>query len=105
MFFFHTTDAASAIQREGFRDAEGTYLTANTYRCVWFANTPATASDGPEGETVIVVEMPEDAALLYEWVEDGRTFREFLIPAGIANRYPIRGVYDLYEVPNEYLPA
>jgi hypothetical protein len=26
----------------------------------------------------------------YEWVEEGKTYREFLIPAEVVNRYPAR---------------
>lgn len=33
------------------------------------------------------VEIPEDIAIPFEFVEDGKTYREFLVPAELVNRY------------------
>ena len=30
----------------------------------------------------------------YEWVEEGKLYREFLVPAHLVNAYPIRLVSD-----------
>jgi hypothetical protein len=51
---------------------------------------PLDVNEGAEGEDLLVVEMPENVVEEYEWVEEGKTYREFLIPAKIVNRYPAR---------------
>lgn len=36
---------------------------------------------------LLAVEMPEETVLFYEWVEEGKPYREFLVPAEVVNRY------------------
>lgn len=88
MRLFHRTRAhnAKSILREGFRDAEGNYGVANTYRGVWLSDTPLEANEGAWGDTLLVVELDESDVAPFEWVEEGKAFREFLVPAAIINR-------------------
>src|SRR5680860_1183233 len=47
---------------------------------------PPRRKRGAAGDIVLVVEMPEGVAESYEWVQD-IGYREFLIPADVANQY------------------
>lgn len=87
MQFYHTTNHADAILAEGFRDATGPYMTARLWTGVWLADRPVDANEGVIGDTVLVLEIPEAVVKPYEWVEEGKPYREFLVPAEIVNRY------------------
>jgi len=91
MRVYHRTsgEAAAAIKEAGFRDAEGTYLTRNVYRGVWFADQPLDINEGADGEVVFEVEVPEPALSEYEWIEEGKPYREFLVPAEVVNRWRV----------------
>jgi hypothetical protein len=41
---------------------------------------------GADSRTV-VVDIPDNLALRHEWLEEERDYRQFLIPAGLVNRY------------------
>jgi hypothetical protein len=38
------------------------------------------------GETVLQVEIAEEILTPYEWVEEGKSYREWLVPADILNK-------------------
>lgn len=71
---YHTTDAAQEILRQGFRDAEGSYMfRALTLRGVFPAGTPADINDGATGDDVLEVTFPDDVDLSdHAIVDDGR---------------------------------
>lgn len=95
MKLFHRTYKAQAILAEGFKDATGTYGTGIEFTGVWFsANEPLDPNEGAWGDTVLVVEIPEDQIIEYEWVEEGKPYREFLIPAETVNRYGPPSIFD-----------
>lgn len=90
MRFFHRTTAAAAeeILRSGFRDSEGTYLTELVWRGVWVSDEPLDESDGaPHGSILLVIECALDAEYFadYEWIEEGKPYREWLVPAAVLN--------------------
>ncbi len=59
MRYYHTTDAAGAILRDGFRDSEGHYGFATlTLRGVWLADFPVDVNDGAVGDQVLAVDLP-----------------------------------------------
>ncbi len=105
MLLYHTTFAADAILAEGFRDGEGHYLTHQIHRGVWLADRPVDANEGAPGDTVLVIEIPEEVMAPYEWMTEWRpldeeevtpelalacrelAYREFLVPAEVVNRY------------------
>ena len=102
MRLYHVTDASAEIEREGFRDAEGTYLTPNVYRGVWLADIQL----DEWGDSVFAIDIPEDEIVPYEWVEDGKPYREFLVPANTVNRFPRELLRPDVEVPTPgFLPA
>jgi hypothetical protein len=84
---YHRTFHAAAILAAGFRDGEDTYLTGHTFRGVWFSDQPLGVNEGVAGNTVLTIEVREPIFEEYEWVEEGKGYRESLIPADLANRY------------------
>lgn len=82
-----TAEAASAIIATGFHNATADYGIGRETTGVWLSNAPLDANEGAQGETLIGVDLnlPEDQITLYEWVEEGKPYREFLLPAALVN--------------------
>ncbi|HTF32426.1 MAG TPA: hypothetical protein VK714_01860 [Myxococcota bacterium] len=82
---YHRTDGASAaaILEEGFQDGEGTYMTKSVYRGVWLSSVPLDDNECASGDTLVEVSVAASDAELtaFEWVEEGKSYREWLIPA------------------------
>jgi hypothetical protein len=93
MRLFHRTDHADAILREGFRDAEGHYGFFDEeenpvpVRGVWLSETPLDENEGADGDQLLQIELPDAVALEHEVVEEGKPYREFLIPASVLNQH------------------
>jgi len=85
--FYHrtTTEAAGAILAGGFRDASGYYLTETEWIGVWVSNRPLDVNEGAIGDALLVVEIEAKFVEPHEWVEDGKRYREFLVPAAVLN--------------------
>lgn len=91
MRLYHRTDARDAILAEGFTDAEGDYLSERIHGGVWLSDRILDANEGVvTGEDVLDLEIPEEVVAPYEWIEEDKAYREFLVPAEIANRYLLR---------------
>ena len=86
---YHRTHAADAIRRDGFVDDEGCYGTLTTHRGVWLSDQPLDVNEGADGNALLAVDLPDELFEQYEWVEDGKGYREALIPAKIVNGWPI----------------
>jgi hypothetical protein len=85
---YHRTFHVAAILTRGFRDHAGTYMTRSIHKGVWFsAPSPLDLNEGADGDVVLALDIPEDQLLRYEWIEEGKGYREFLIPAKLANQY------------------
>jgi hypothetical protein len=84
------------LRTDGFRDGEGDYLTSDTHRGVWLADVPLDANEGAKGEHVLVVDVPESVVAPYEWIEDEKTYREFLVPAAAVNGYSVVDTFSIY---------
>ncbi|MFD7157550.1 hypothetical protein ACFV9C_23330 [Kribbella sp. NPDC059898] len=86
--FFHTTDAAEAILREGFRDNTGSYMfVGHTPTGVFLGNRPANVNDGAKGDQVLEVRLPDDLDLdEFAIVEEGLPPWEWIVPAELINR-------------------
>jgi hypothetical protein len=97
--FFHRTDDANAILSSGFKDGTGNYLTTNEYSGVWLSNIPLDANEGAFGGTLLLVELDLAEADLaqFEWIEEGKGFREWLIPAALVNS---KGKVQIVEEPD-----
>lgn len=89
MLIYHRTYASQAILSEGFKDGEGTYMTRQFHRGVWFSNYPLDANEGAFGNAVLVLDIPKEIFEQYEWVEEGKVYRESLIPAEVINSFGV----------------
>jgi len=83
-----TTPAAIAvILRGGFRDGTGYYLTDSLHTGVWLSDRPLEGNLGPETFLEVNLDVPEEQMSNWEWVEEGKGYREWLVPADIINRH------------------
>ena len=90
MRLYHRTQHADAILTEGFRDTEGTYGADHVFQGVFVADQPLDANSGAEGDYVLMIDAPEEVLTEFEWVEDGKGYREFCVPAAVLNEYPVQ---------------
>jgi hypothetical protein len=96
MYLYHRTYSAEAIIRDGFRDGGHNLLTLDVHDGVWVYDEPLDEQQGALGNVVLVISgVPEAAVVEFEWSHAGhpQSFREFLVPADLLNRFPIVGVY------------
>lgn len=84
---YHRTrvESAEQILKDGFRDATGGFLTDELHSGVWFSDVPLTCNEGAKGEVVFEVEIPDEMFAAKEWPEEGKPYREALLPAEIVN--------------------
>ena len=90
MILYHRTSrrAARAILRSGFRDAHGFYGVGQLSSGVWFSDRPLDMNEGAIGDTLLRVILPKGMAKKlrrYEWVEVGKPYREWQVPAVLVN--------------------
>jgi hypothetical protein len=73
------------LRNEG--SPEGYYGTSKRWTGVWLSNVPATINEGARGRTLLRVflQLSTRELRFYEWIEQGRSFREFFIPAKVVN--------------------
>jgi len=87
---YHVTTRAVArcICENGFRDGVGYYGMTRLRRGVWLSEMPLDENEGAEGDTVlrVVLRMSEGELERYEVVEEGKPYREWLVPARVLNR-------------------
>lgn len=92
---YHTTERCNAerILRAGFVDATGDYMIGRETSGVWFADRALDANDFGtihEDPVVILAELALDdlaAIAEFEWIEEGKAYREWQVPAVVANRW------------------
>jgi hypothetical protein len=87
---YHRTQSESAetILHEGFKAGIGTYITVNERTGVWLSNVPLNIVDlSPSGPTLlrVTLSLAEADIERFELVEDGKPYREWLIPAEVIN--------------------
>ena len=97
MKLYHRTNAATAILQKGFKDGIGTYMTTIFHSGVWLSNYPLDCNEGAFGDTVLLIEIPESVIAEYEWIEEGKPYREFLVPAIIVNQYGPPRIFNEFE--------
>ena len=90
MILYHKTveDAAKAILRDGFRDGSGYYLTGAPHKGVWLSDSPLDINAGGlGGESLLECTFDGSKAEIaeLEWIEEGKGYREWLIPAAFVN--------------------
>jgi hypothetical protein len=87
MLCYHRTAAANEIVAHGFRDGAGYYLTNTIHEGVWLADRPLNDDEGAKGDDLLGVVIPDELLAQYEWVEETKPYREFLVPAAVVNEY------------------
>jgi hypothetical protein len=90
MRFYHATTAAAAksiLSSLGFKDGAGTYLTDRLWAGVWLSDVPLDINEGAKGDTLleVLVNASRDLFADYEFIEEGKSYREWLIPAAVLN--------------------
>ena len=87
--FYHRTTAKNArsILESGFRNSVGYFLSNRTWTGVWLSSRPLdTANDGADDALLMVrLDIPEQQLARWEWTAEGRSHREWLIPAQLIN--------------------
>jgi hypothetical protein len=98
MILYHRApDAvAKAILQAGFRDGTGTYMTTREWTGTWLSNIPLDINEGAVGGVLLRVELTLDEAAIaeFEWIEEGKPYREWLVPASLINTYSTVRVID-----------
>jgi hypothetical protein len=77
----------------------GNYLTLHEWTGVWLSSEPLDEQSGGYSGDAVVVEIPAELVEPYEWIEEGKAFREFLVPAALANEFPRRLIRDWWNTP------
>lgn len=106
MRFYHRTDAGGEILAHGFRDATGFYLTTTQeWSGVWLSDVPLDGNEGAKGDDLLAVDVPDDVAATfadYEWIEEGKPHREWLLPAELLNSHATVTAVDDDDVPSRF---
>jgi hypothetical protein len=76
---------AMKILRDGFRNATGRYLTNREWSGVWVSDRPLDNSEGSSGDALLQITIADDLLAAFEWVEEGKPYREWLVPAAVLN--------------------
>lgn len=96
MRLYHLTSAPDRILDIGFQDGEEQISeNGSLHRGVWLSDRPLEAKAGVLGDTLLVIEVPDDVAHAHALpMPDGKPFREFCMPAALVNRFPVAVVAD-----------
>jgi hypothetical protein len=88
MKVFHVTSkqAAAEIDRLGFRDSAGTFLTDQNFTGVFVSDEPLDVQSGMEQSVTYEIDLGDCDLSSMEWLEEGKPYREWLIPAAVLNR-------------------
>jgi cyanophycinase len=82
---FHRTASAQEIFRKGFLDSLENGSRDGAWEGSWFADEPLSTSDGPDGDTFLVLDVPRSVVEPFEWVDPEKPYREFILPRDVAN--------------------
>jgi cyanophycinase-like exopeptidase len=84
---YHRTPAAEEILRSGFADSLANPVRDGAWEGSWFSDVPVPPADGPDGDEVLVLEVPESVAARFAWRDPAKPYRQFVLPREVANRY------------------
>jgi hypothetical protein len=103
---YHRTcgENALSILRHGFKDATGRFLTEREWSGVFVSAEHPLDEGDADLDVVLVVELPSDVFETWEWREEGKPYREALIPASELNAAPLVEVWlgaEAAEAPEE----
>jgi hypothetical protein len=98
MKVYHIAQAENAVQilAGGFHDGTGTYLAGPVHKGVWVSDQLLVLLSGIDLNVVACLEIKVLEAWLIrqEWIEQGKGYREFLVPAIELNNFPRRRLPD-----------
>ena len=100
LFHIANNTNAEAILKDGFRDVMGYHHAGQEWTGVWVSSEPLDWSQRQylnEANTLFAIEIPEDVISEFEWAEEGKLIREWLIPAELLNSYGPPVVANDYE--------
>ena len=106
LFHIANNTNAEAILKDGFRDVMGYHHAGQEWTGVWVSSEPLDWSQRQylnKANTLFAIEIPEDVISEFEWAEEGKLIREWLIPAELLNSYGppvVANDYDEEKVPN-----
>ena len=106
LFHIANNTNAEAILKDGFRDVMGYHHAGQEWTGVWVSSEPLDWSQRQylnEANTLFAIEIPEDVISEFEWAEEGKLIREWLIPAELLNSYGppvVANDYDEEKAPN-----
>ncbi len=83
---YHRTASADEILRNGFLDSLENGSRDGAWEGSWFADEPLSTSDGPDGDTFLVLDVPSSKVEPFEWVDGEKPYREFVLPRALANK-------------------
>ena len=85
MILWHRTTAAQA--ESILRDGHGRYMTDREFSGVWFSDRPLDSNEVAWGNALLRVEIAGTESKIsdFEWIEKGKAYREWLIPAAFVN--------------------
>ncbi len=111
MRLYHGTTLADAEQvaRNGFQDVNsnfGLYSAASgepvNTTGVFFSDLVLDENEGICSEAYFVLDIPNEDLASYEWMEEGKGYREWCIPAALANSFfANRTIYSWEDVPED----
>lgn len=88
--FYHRTNAdnARAIIDGGFKNSSGYFLNNRIWTGVWLSSVPIDSEAGEGKDALLMVKLGLDERELsrWEWTAEGKSYREWLLPAAIVNR-------------------
>jgi hypothetical protein len=104
VILYHRTAEAAAQQilAGGFRDGQGNYMTTRLHSGVWVSDQPLDENEGACGNALIRIKLAKDESEIapYEWIEDGKPYREWLMPADLINEFGTVEIQEIDEEPN-----
>jgi hypothetical protein len=94
-----TEEIARLIVVDGFGDSEGYFGTESLHSGVWLSDRPLEADEGASGNALLRVglNIGDQEISRFEWIEDGKAYREWLIPARLINEIANRVVVEELE--------
>jgi hypothetical protein len=72
-------------------------MTTSWHEGVWLSDSPLSINEGADGDDLLAIEIPADVIADYEWIEELKPYREWLVPAEIVNRCPVKRVEESEE--------
>jgi len=90
IILYHRTNAdnARAIIDSGFKNSSGYFMNNRIWTGVWLSSIPVESEPSAEEDALLMVKLEIDGRELsrWEWSAEGRSYREWLLPANIINR-------------------